>query len=185
MENKKIIIGLGVLAFAGIGYYMWKKNKSENKSNASGCDCGCGCCDDKEDVSNVISEDGNCIIHYMKSGLSVDEARAKCSSGIVIKNPKYNEIKSNMAKGIGQKKSNIKNNITGVSFVGNKIRNEINSNIISQNPFDKNTQVNDCINDQTLGYGVPFEEAVLMCGGVQSTASVRPIVNNINKLVTR
>ena len=153
MENKKIIIGLGVLAFAGIGYYMWKKNKSENKSNASGCDCGCGCCDDKEDVSNVISEDGNCIRHYMKSGLSVDEARAKCSSGRVVNTP--------------------------------LIRNEIKSNIISQNPFDKNAQVNNCINDQTLGYGVPFEEAVLMCGGVQSTASVRPIVNNINKLVTR
>jgi hypothetical protein len=36
MENKKVIIGLGVLAIAGIGYYMWKKNKTENNSNVSG-----------------------------------------------------------------------------------------------------------------------------------------------------
>jgi predicted negative regulator of RcsB-dependent stress response len=27
MENKKLIIGLGILAVAGgIGYYMWKEN---------------------------------------------------------------------------------------------------------------------------------------------------------------
>ena len=35
MKNKNLIIGLGVLAVAGIGYYMWKK-KSENKSGADG-----------------------------------------------------------------------------------------------------------------------------------------------------
>ncbi len=36
MENKKIYIGLGVLAVAGIAYYMWKKNKPENKSEFLG-----------------------------------------------------------------------------------------------------------------------------------------------------
>jgi LPXTG-motif cell wall-anchored protein len=30
--NKKVLIGLGVLAVAGIGYYMWKKNKDEESS---------------------------------------------------------------------------------------------------------------------------------------------------------
>ncbi len=157
MENKKIIIGLGVLAFAGIGYYMWKKNKPENTSSASGCDCGCGCCDDKEDVSNVTSVSDNayqrCVNMYTSQGLSLSEAKAACSNARKVNTPlKYNEIKSN---------------------------------IISQNPFDKNAQVNNCINDQTLGYGVPFEEAVLMCGGVQSTGSVRPINNNVNKLVKK
>jgi hypothetical protein len=36
MVNKKVIIGLGVLAVAGIGYYMWTKNKPENKSEFLG-----------------------------------------------------------------------------------------------------------------------------------------------------
>jgi hypothetical protein len=34
MENKKLYIGLGILAVAGIAYYMWNKNKTENKSDA-------------------------------------------------------------------------------------------------------------------------------------------------------
>jgi hypothetical protein len=34
MENKKLYIGLGILAVAGIGYYMWKNKKSE-KSRVS------------------------------------------------------------------------------------------------------------------------------------------------------
>lgn len=38
MENKKLYIGLGVLAVAGIGYYMWKKNEEkEVKSNFTSC----------------------------------------------------------------------------------------------------------------------------------------------------
>jgi|JI10StandDraft_1071094.scaffolds.fasta_scaffold429775_2 hypothetical protein len=38
MENKKLYIGLGVLAVAGIGYYMCKKNKpEEQKSNITSC----------------------------------------------------------------------------------------------------------------------------------------------------
>ena len=40
MENKKLYIGLGVLAIAGIGYYIWKKNKPENKSNVTSCPTG-------------------------------------------------------------------------------------------------------------------------------------------------
>ena len=101
MENKKLYIGLGILAIAGIGYYMWKKNKSENKSSASGCDCGCGCCDEKENVSNLTSNDDksgfrSCINHYMKEGLTQEQATAKCQSGRVVKKPKFNEIKSNV-----------------------------------------------------------------------------------------
>ena len=30
--NKKILIGLGILAVAGISFYMWKKNKSSSNS---------------------------------------------------------------------------------------------------------------------------------------------------------
>lgn len=35
MDNKKLYIGLGVLAVAGIGFYLWKKNQEapEEKSN--------------------------------------------------------------------------------------------------------------------------------------------------------
>ena len=53
MNKKTMLIGLGVLAVAGIGYYMWKKKSEtsadgEEKSNARGargnkglkkCDC--------------------------------------------------------------------------------------------------------------------------------------------------
>jgi hypothetical protein len=49
--NKKILIGLGVLAVAGIGYYMWKK-KSETKSSACGCSGADGECDD---YSNAVA----------------------------------------------------------------------------------------------------------------------------------
>jgi LPXTG-motif cell wall-anchored protein len=48
MNNKTMLIGLGVLAVAGIGYYMWKK-KNETTSNAQGdwvyaSDSGTGGC---------------------------------------------------------------------------------------------------------------------------------------------
>jgi hypothetical protein len=46
MNKKTILIGLGVLAVAGIGYYMWKK-KSETTSGACGCSGA-----DGEDYSN-------------------------------------------------------------------------------------------------------------------------------------
>jgi hypothetical protein len=36
MNKKTMLIGLGVLAVAGIGYYMWKK-KNETKLGACGC----------------------------------------------------------------------------------------------------------------------------------------------------
>ena len=101
MENKKLYIGLGILAVAGIGYYIWKKNKSENKSSASGCDCGCGCCDDKEYVSNITSDSNNafqkCVNMYVAQGLSLSEAKAACSNARKVNTPlKYNEIKSNV-----------------------------------------------------------------------------------------
>jgi hypothetical protein len=39
MNKKTMLIGLGVLAVAGIGYYMWKK-KNETTSGASGSKVG-------------------------------------------------------------------------------------------------------------------------------------------------
>ena len=68
MKNKKLLIGLGVLAVAGIGYYMWMK-KSEKKSGV----CGCSAADGSEEKSNVTSKgktkmcctkvdgNGNCV----------------------------------------------------------------------------------------------------------------------------
>jgi len=53
MNKKTILIGLGVLAVAGIGYYMWKK-KNETTSGASGCGCGC------EEKSNAQAGGNKC-----------------------------------------------------------------------------------------------------------------------------
>ena len=55
MKNKNLIIGLGVLAVAGIGYYMWKK-KSETKSGACGCSGADG--EDTNDYSNAQAGGG-------------------------------------------------------------------------------------------------------------------------------
>ena len=38
MENKKLYIGLGILAVAGIGYYMWKKHEDKEKNSSSSDD---------------------------------------------------------------------------------------------------------------------------------------------------
>ncbi len=35
MKNKKLYIGLGVLAVAGIGYYMWFKRKDKTIDNSN------------------------------------------------------------------------------------------------------------------------------------------------------
>jgi hypothetical protein len=53
MKNKTIFIGLGVLAVAGIGYYMWKK-KSETTSGACGCSGA-----DGEEKSNISAPSGS------------------------------------------------------------------------------------------------------------------------------
>ena len=50
--NKKTLIGLAVLAVAGIGYYMWKK-KNETTSGA----CGCSSADGEEVQSQFTWED--------------------------------------------------------------------------------------------------------------------------------
>jgi hypothetical protein len=56
MNKKTMLISLGALAVAGIGYYMWKK-KNETTSGACGCsgadgeeDEGC-----EEEKSNAVS----------------------------------------------------------------------------------------------------------------------------------
>jgi hypothetical protein len=36
MKNKTIFIGLGILAVAGLGFYLWNKRKGETKSSADG-----------------------------------------------------------------------------------------------------------------------------------------------------
>jgi hypothetical protein len=51
MNKKTMLIGLGVLAVAGIGYYMWKK-KNETTSGA----CGCSSADGEEEANGEESE---------------------------------------------------------------------------------------------------------------------------------
>ena len=55
MNKKIILIGLGVLAVAGIGYYMWKK-KNETTSGACGCSAADG--EDEEESSNATAGKG-------------------------------------------------------------------------------------------------------------------------------
>jgi hypothetical protein len=55
MNKKTMLIGLGVLAVAGIGYYMWKK-KSETTSGACGCS-GADGSDEEDSSSNATAGD--------------------------------------------------------------------------------------------------------------------------------
>jgi hypothetical protein len=55
MNKKTIFIGLGVLAVAGIGYYMWKK-KNETTSGACGCSAADG--EDEDESSNATAGAG-------------------------------------------------------------------------------------------------------------------------------
>lgn len=64
MKNKKLIIGLGILAVAGIGYYIWqKKNKDsfskfegEESSNATGRKTKLCCVKETNGVCNELKE---------------------------------------------------------------------------------------------------------------------------------
>ena len=42
MENKKLYIGLGILAVAGLGIYLYRKNKSENSTEEKASIAGLG-----------------------------------------------------------------------------------------------------------------------------------------------
>ena len=57
MNKKTILIGLGVLAVAGIGYYMWKK-KNETTSGACGCSGADGKTDTGTRTNSVICFNG-------------------------------------------------------------------------------------------------------------------------------
>jgi hypothetical protein len=69
MNKKTMLIGLGVLAVAGIGYYMWKK-KNETTSDAdgyssviSGDKCSCTSCEitDQAGNTNVYNKECNSV----------------------------------------------------------------------------------------------------------------------------
>ncbi len=62
MVNKKVIIGLGIFAVAGIGYYMWKNKKSSTSksldSKLATSDSEMGASMDEEEDSNVTGAGG-------------------------------------------------------------------------------------------------------------------------------
>ena len=78
MVNKKVIIGLGVLAVAGIGYYMWKNKKSTKSRVNSTPPSEMGASQEEED-SNV-------------TGASVTSTPSRCPKPWVYANGKCNKI---------------------------------------------------------------------------------------------
>jgi hypothetical protein len=101
MNKKTMLIGLGVLAVAGIGYYMWKK-KNETTSGACGCSsadgeeeetnsgCECGC---EETTSNAKGDTwawggtGGCPYGYTKITSGPDAGWCVKKGGGAISNP--------------------------------------------------------------------------------------------------
>jgi hypothetical protein len=80
MNKKTILIGLGVLAVAGIGYYMWKK-KSETTSGA----CGCSGADGEDSSSFVKGTQAytDCVFNKREAGTSKEEAERLCGAANV------------------------------------------------------------------------------------------------------
>jgi hypothetical protein len=79
MNKKTILIGLGVLAVAGIGYYMWKKKSettsgAEEKSNAKGGDW-------------AWTESGKCPYGYTLITSGPDKGWCKKNGGGAITRP--------------------------------------------------------------------------------------------------
>lgn len=86
MNKKTILIGLGVLAVAGIGYYMWKK-KSETKSGACGCSGADG---SDEDSSSFVKGDGtdrweNCYLTLRDNDVSKEDATRRCNAATSVR----------------------------------------------------------------------------------------------------
>ena len=74
MNKKAIFIGLGVLAVAGIGYYMWKKKNETTTSKFSGA-CGCSSADgtNGEEYSCAV-KCGNGCWYKSKCGLGAGKS---------------------------------------------------------------------------------------------------------------
>jgi len=86
MNKKTILIGLGVLAVAGIGYYMWNKNQSTTTSKFSGA-CGCSGADGSDEDSSSITAGGkacDCQQGYMYNY----DANGKATSWVKDRNNK-------------------------------------------------------------------------------------------------
>lgn len=72
--NKKVLIGVGVLAVAGVAFYLWKKNQEvpENKSNAGG----------KKKKSTSTTSDGGVIVSdLMFTGIRQKSHRNSSATG--------------------------------------------------------------------------------------------------------
>jgi hypothetical protein len=104
MNKKTMLIGLGVLAVAGIGYYMWKK-KNETTSGASGCGCGC----EEEESSNATAytdKELDCIYSKLNGGSSMDEAKKACVKAIKVIKRNTSLLSADGSKVGGKKTAN-------------------------------------------------------------------------------
>ena len=120
MNKKIILIGLGVLAVAGIGYYMWKK-KNETTSGACGCSAADG--EDEEESSNATSytqSELNCMTKKMDAGSTMDEAKTAC---VAVRKVKRDSEQSSNYSG---KKNNSINSSNNNNLSSNQV------NIITQ-----------------------------------------------------
>lgn len=94
MVNKKVIIGLGVLAVAGIGYYMWKNKKSTESKNSN------------SDVKLATTPSEMGAIQNEEEGSNVTGASTtstpkpnRCPKGWVYANGKCNKLGANYVAG--------------------------------------------------------------------------------------
>lgn len=83
MDKKKIIIIVGVLALAGIGYYIW--NKSREKKDADSSDNQSG------DKTSSVTTGSSSVGNNSESNIDTEESKEQNSSGKNIKDLKGKE----------------------------------------------------------------------------------------------
>lgn len=82
MKNKTIFIGLGIIAVAGLGFYLWNKRKGEKKSSADG--------DYSENESSANGKSYNPLPSQSSDKVTID--KIKESINVLGKDKKINEL---------------------------------------------------------------------------------------------
>lgn len=112
MKNKTIFIGLGILAVAGIGFYLWNKSKGDKTSSADG--------DYSENESSANGKSYNPLPSQSSDKVTID--KIKNSIKLLGKDAKINKLIlqdiSNFSKNL--KDTNIAKNV--ISFTDSFIK---------------------------------------------------------------
>lgn len=115
MENKKMYIGLGILAVAGIGYYMWKNKKSTKSriSSNSTPPSEMGATQEAEEESNV-------------TGGTKTTVGNRCPKGWVYANGKCNKLGATYVAGWENGQEPTSNYVAGWADKGTQTPNPCN-----------------------------------------------------------